>query len=663
MSSTSRRSRYRRIIAAKRAGIAAVGTVLLGVADASAQIGKRPLQELTLEELMQIDVTTVSGVEQDRFTSPAAITVLTAEDLRRGGHRNLAEALRMVPGMFVARTATSGWVAGARGLTGNGLTTVRSLVLVDGRVAYDPLTNAAPWDFLDLNLDEIDRIEVIRGPGATLWGVNAVNGVINVITKTARDTRGARLRVGGGTVDEVDATARYGGDLGRGGAYRVWGRYTDTPGFDLVTGASAEDQWTRTRAGFRLDLGSPDAVDWMIQGEAFRYPTQRVAVRQPVPGAHIQFEQFVTDDDIDGGHLLVRAQRGVGEPRGWSARAYYDQSNRDTSRIGVERETADLDFRSWATWGERQQLVWGVEVFHTEDRIENGPTFIFDPTSRSWTSVNGFVQNTTTLVRNRLFLLAGTKLTQHDYVGFEVQPSVRMWWTPSDRHTLWAGVSRPVRVPSRLEEEGFIVVAYADLGLLAGGPPTGAVPFGVGPDDDLEPEQMVAYEVGHRIRLGAEWELDTALFYNDYSTLIGIVSPLVPWSDEGSAETYGAELAASWRPLPRLRLDGSYSWLQVDVDGPVAPTEETSVPENLAQLRSSWDLSDAFELHGALYYTDRLREQRIDAYERLDVGVTWRPRVGLELSLFGQNLLESEHAEGSAVAIPRGVQALLTVDL
>jgi iron complex outermembrane receptor protein len=623
---------------------------------------EQPVEELTLDELMQVDVTTVSGIEQDRFTSPAAIYVISAEDIRRSGHRTLAETLRLVPGMFVGRASSSNWVAGARGLTGNAVTTTRSLVLIDGRVAFDPLFNGAPWDVLDIALDDIDRIEIIRGPGATLWGVNAMNGVVNVITKSARDTRGTHVRVAAGDVENLDTTVRYGGDIGAGGAFRVWGRYADTGSFDFLGGGTASSQWTRSRGGFRLDLGGDSDVAFMLQGGVYRYPTQRVAVRQPVPGAHIQFEQLVTDDDIDGGHLLVRAQRGVGEPRGWSAHVYYDQANRDTSRIGVRRETADLDFRSWTTWSERQQLVWGVEVFATEDQIENGPTFLFDPTSRSWTSINGFVQNTSTLVPSRVFLMVGTKLTEHDFVGLEVQPSARMWWTPNDHQTVWAGVSRPVRVPSRLEEEGFIVVAYADPGLLGGGPPTGAIPFGVGPNPELDAETMLAYELGHRIRLGGSWELDTALFYDD-STLIGLTSPIRPWTDDGSGTAYGAELAASWQPSSGWVVEGAYSWLDVDIEGPILQTEENAVPSNLAQLRTSWQANPSLELHGALYYVDRISGQRIDAYERLDLGVTWRLRPGLVLGVWGQNLLEAEHAEASAVAIPRSVYGMITFDL
>jgi len=646
-----------------RGALAALGLSLLlfvfpGSRAAAARAG---LENLTLEELMQIEVTTVAGVAQDRFTTPSAIYVITPEDLRHTGIHSLPEALRLVPGMFVGRAATSNWVIGARGLTGNLVTTTRTLVLIDGRVAYDPLFNGSPWDVLDVPLDDIERIEVIRGPGATLWGVNAVNGVVNVITKNAHDTQGAHVRVETGTVDDVDTMVRYGGRAGS-GAWRVWGRYADASSFDLLEGGSANDDWTRAQVGFRIDFGQEEQTSWTVQGSRYDYPTQRTTVNQPVPGAHLQFEQLVTDDDLDGGHLIVTARHGVGEAQGWSARAYFDRSERDTSRIGIHRDTYDADFRSWRSWNEgRRELLFGAEVFATADEIQNGPTFIFEPTSRSWTVFNAFAQYTTEIVPDRWYVMAGTKLTQHEFVGFEAQPSVRVSWTPNDQNTIWAGVSRPVRVPSRLEEQGFIVVAYADLGILGGGPPTGAVPFGVGPNDELDAEEMVAYELGYRVRPHETWEVDVSAYYDDFSTLIGIVSPLEPWSDGGTAEVKGVDVSSFWKPAPRFLLEGSYSYIDVEIGGTILPTEENAVPQNLAQLRSSWGMTQELEVGGAVYFVDRLEAQGIDSYERLDVGLTWGPRKEVELALWGQNLLEEQHAEASAVAIPRGVQFRVTL--
>ncbi len=611
---------------------------------------------------MGVEVTSIAGIARSRFASPAAVFVITRDDIRRSGHRTLAEALRLAPGVFVGRTATHGWTIGARGLTGNNITSTRSLVLIDGRVVYDPLFNGTLWDVVDVALEDVDRIEVIRGPGATLWGANAVNGVINVITRSARDTQGTFLLAGAGDREQF-ATARHGGAVPGGGAYRVWGKYSDDAPFELADGSSAHDQWTRARAGFRVDATGERGVDWTLQGDLYENPTTRVVARTPVPDRHLQFDTRVTDDDVDGGYLRFRAESGVGEDSGWSLQGYYDHTNRETSRLGVRRDTFDLDLRGWSRWRGRHEVLWGVQYTDTADRLENMPQFLFDPEERSWSTVNGFVQLTGELIPGRLHAMAGSKVTYHEFVGVEAQPGARLWWTPSDRQTLWAAVSRPVRVPSRLEEDGFIVLAYADPGLIFGPGPTGEfLPFGVAGDEDLDVEKMVSYEVGHRVRLGADWELDTALFFNDYSTLISIPEEVIgSFTDAGSGETYGGDLLLSGRLSERWRLAASYSHLEVEIRGPVSQTEEQGAPENLAQLRSSWDVRDDLGLHAALYYVDRIPGLGIDPYERLDLGLTWQPAARVELALWGQNLLDSAHLEASPVAIPRSFYAQVEV--
>jgi len=639
-----------------------IAALLAAAAEADGQSRERRLEELTLEELMRVEVTTVAGQPRSRFASPSAVYVITADDIRRSGHRTLAEALRLVPGMFVGRTGASGWVVGSRGLTGNALTSTRSLVLVDGRIVYDPLFNGTLWDVVDVVLEDVDRIEVIRGPGATLWGANAMNGVINVITRSALETTGTYALAGGGDLERLFATVRHGASFGDARAWRVWAKYSDHDSLETPAGGSAHDEWTRARGGFRIDAAGGSGVTWTLQGDVYGHPTTSVATSQPVPGRHLETRAEITDDDVDGGYVLFRAQRGEGAESGWSLLGYYDRTERETSRIDLFRDTVDLDFRSWRELGGRHELVWGGQVNSTEDRLVNGPTFLFESLSRSWTTVNAFAQLTTPLIPDRLFAMVGSKLTHHDFVGFEAQPGVRLWWTPSDRRTLWAAVSRPVRVPSRLEEDGLIVLAYADPGLLAGGPPTGTiVPVGLGGDRGLESEELLAWELGHRLRFGEVWELDAALFYHDYSTLITIPAAVVGTFDNlGSGESWGGDLVLTRAMSGGWRLTGSYSHLRVAIDGPVLQFEEDSVPEHSAQLRSSWDLSERFEIHGALYYVDRV-PALADAYERLDAGLTWRPRPGFELAVWGQNLFDPAHSEASAVRVPRSVYGRLRV--
>ncbi|MGH8030619.1 MAG: TonB-dependent receptor plug domain-containing protein, partial [Arenimonas sp.] len=506
-----------------------------GQVDAGADQQLERLGQLSLEQLMQVPVTSVAGTQQTRFSTPAAISVITAEDIRRAGHRHIAEALRMIPGMYVGRINSRSWIVGARGLTGSSLTSTRYLVLVDGRLVYDPLISATFWDAVDLVLEDIDRIEVVRGPGATLWGVNAMNGVINIITKEAGETQGGLVKLSTGDEEPLGVSVRYGGRVDDDTAWRVWAKYFEHRDFDGPTGASLQDQWTTLRGGFRIDSRFGNGVDWIAQGEAYTHPTAMASVRNPVPGQDRQFVQVTENDSVDGANLMFRAFRGVGEATGWRARVYLDHTRRDTSRFGVRRDTLDLDYRGWHKWHGNNELAWGAQANRTRDDIDNGPLLLFDPDHRAWNTFNVFAQNTTNFARDRWHFMLGSKLTHHTFVGLQVQPGARLWWTPNDRHTVWAALSRPVRVPSRFEEDGLLVFSYVDVGAITTGVPNGViVPIGVSGDDSLRPEKLTAWEFGHRMRIGEDWVVDTALFHNDYTRLIGVQPAIFgPFTDAG----------------------------------------------------------------------------------------------------------------------------------
>jgi iron complex outermembrane receptor protein len=646
------------LIAALLAGSA---TVANAQTEASVERELPALERLSLEELMQVEVATVGGFRQTLSEAPAAIYVISGEEIRRGGHHSLAEALRMVPGMYVGRINNSSWLLGARGLSGNALTATRYLVLVDGRTVYDPLFSGTFWDVVDLPLSDIDRIEVIRGPGPTLWGANAMNGVINVITKPAAETLGGLVRVAPGDPENV-ATVRYGGEVPGGGAYRVWGKYRQRDASELSIGGSAHDELTTARGGFRLDRGDVSSHLFTLQGDAYDHPETESSVRLPVPGRHQEFEQVISDGEVSGANLLFRVRHEDSAQKGWRVRAYYDHTDRQNPQIGVERDSANLAYRGWAPWGERHDLLWGFEYDWTSDSIRDSAILLFTPDERSWSFVNGYVQGTSELVAGRLFAMVGTKLTYHEFVDLELQPSARLWWTPDEHQTVWAALSRPVRVPSRLERDGALVFSYADTGQLLGGPPSGLiVPLALGGEPELDVESLLAYEVGYRRLFGARVSLDAALFYNDYADLVSVPTSVVgTWNQLGRAETYGVELSSSWRVADWWQLEGAYSWLRVQVHGPVFQFEEDSAPEHMAQLRSRLSLRHGVELNGAAYYVDRIRQGDFDAYVRLDVGLSWRLRPDLEISIRGQNLLEAAHTEASAVEVPRGGYLQLT---
>ena len=645
--------------------IAATAVACRVHAEASPDATLQQLAQSSIEDLMRVRVTSVAGTPQVREATPAALYVISAEDIRRSGHRTIAEALRLVPGMYVGRINASSWLVGSRGLTGSSLTATRYLVLIDGRLVYDPLISTTFWDTTDLVLADVERIEVIRGPGATLWGVNAMNGVINIVTKSARDTQGMLAQLGAGTQGQSEVDWRHGMTLDPDSWLRLWGKYTANGDFKNAQGDSLHDEWSNVRGGFRYDKAVDAHTSLSVEGDAYRHPHAMERVQVPVAGADRQFQQVSMDDDISGANVMMALRSGEGQPAGWSVRAYYDRTERDTARFGVRRNTADVDFRSWSTWGDsvRNDLIWGSEYLWTQDDVQNGPVLLFTPDSRSWYRANAFVQNTTHLADDKLFVMVGNKFTYHSFVGYYSQPNARVWWTPTDDQTLWASVSRPVRIPSRFEENGLLILGYADLGALATGKPSGTIiPLTVSGSEALRPEELLAYEIGHRMQLGSRWAFESSLYFNDYHRLIEPAATIFgPFTDVGSGRTYGIELSSTAQINPRWRLEGSYSLQRVRIDGPVYRFEEKSTPRNLAQLRSMVDIGEALEFNSAVYYVDRIPQLNVDAYTRLDVGFTWRVNPRVRVEVWGQNLLEANHQEASGAQVPRGVFASLSL--
>jgi iron complex outermembrane receptor protein len=623
----------------------------------------RRLAELSLEDLMQVEVTTVAGTAQSKISSPAAVTVITADDIRRAGHRSLAEALRMVPGMYVGRLNSSSWIVGSRGMAASAITANRYLVVIDGRIAHDPLLSSTFWDSNDRVVDDIDRIEVIRGPGATLWGQNAMNGVINVITRDARDTVGSVARLGLGDNDRAVAAFRHGVAIDD-GAWRAWAKYTRRGDFSDARGVSIEDQWSALQAGLRLDR-EVHGMQLTAQAEAYTLPTAHYAVQVPIPTAHLQTQRIEGHSDIDGGDMLLRLSRDDGAGDGWSLQAYHDRSRRRDVRLGQERATNNVDFRRWQRWNPRNEWIWGLQYDRTMDEVASSAVLQFDPGKRSVDSINAFVQNTTELVDDRLWLMAGSKFSHHDFVGFHVQPSLRLWLTPDANHTLWFAASRPVRVPSRFEENGRLVFSYVDLGLATGRPASGViVPLSLDGNDSLRVEKLMAWEAGHRVQFGPRLSLDTAVFYNDYQRLVSVPPGIFgSLTTNGTGTVYGVDVAASFQATPDWRLEGSVSVIDTEIRGPVLQFDETGSPQRLAQLRSNWTFADDWELHSAVYHVGEIPRLSIDDYERVDVGLTWHQGDNIDWTLWGQNLTDPSHPEASGAEVPRTVYAQVTVRL
>jgi iron complex outermembrane receptor protein len=614
------------------------------------------LARLSFEELMAVDVTSVQGTAHAWFRTPSAIYVLPGEDVRRSGHRTLAEALRMVPGMFVGRVDSNTWRIGARGFTGAAITSTKNLVLIDGRVVYDPLFSGTFWEVQDVLMEDLDRIEAIRGPGATLWGANAVNGVINVMTKSARETQGWYITGGGGYPHEGFAAVRYGGQINEDAWFRVWGKYDNWADFDNTAGISNQDDWSSGRGGFRIDGRGADDANWMLQGEMYNSFTYGQSTNVPVPGAHLAYNNVVDDGRFSGGHVLLRIEQEPTARSGWSFNTYYDQTSRQQSAgVQVDRHTYDAEFRQHFDWSDHNDLMWGLRVNVTHDEVEDGPTIALNPDHDTRWTTTGFLQNTTELIENRLFVMFGSKLEYNNYTGTEVQPSARIWWTPNDKQTVWGAVSRAVRTPSRIERDGVFTLGIVDTGLLGGGPPSGVfVPVGVAGNDDLDAEVLWAYELGHRVRLTPDLSLDTAAFYHDYDRMISVPGPIGMFNNDGEGQSYGVENALSLRLADNWRIEAAYSYVEVRQQGPVLQFEENNTPLHQAQLRSYLDVTPDLELNGNLYFVDELDQGNASEYLRLDLGTTWRVNANFDLTVWGQNLLDPGHTEASGVEVPRG---------
>lgn len=655
---------------------ALVGLALPPEPAARAAAGAVPASDLlafSIEELMQVQVTSVAAWPRALADTPAAMHVITAEDIRRSGAQTLPELLREVPGMDVARVGASAWAVSARGLTGRYANML--LVMVDGRTVYSPMFGGVFWEEQVIPLDEIERIEVIRGPGGTLWGANAVNGVINIITRPASGRTPEYTEGGAGSRERIYARTRRDAELADGSYLRLSAQAFDRDAFDDPAGGRAHDAWRETRGGFRWDagrLGGSLSVEGAAHSGKADF-TAPVASLAP-PG--------ITDVDgtaeMVGGHLMVQwqAERADG---GWQVRAYVDRADRRHVQYGLRVRTEDLEVRRRMALG-RNDLTWGVGARAVADRVSESFTASFDPDRRRAYWFNAFVQDEVP-VGERWRLTVGTKLERNPYTGIENQPSVRLLWRPDANDTLWWAASRAVRVPSRVFNDVRFVTDVAP-----GSPPTVTAVVG---EPDLEATELIALEAGYRGRLAERLTFDLATFANRYDRLNDYVlgtpalettpAPahvLVPLllGQGGEAEAFGAEVSAAWQATGRLRLRAAYTWLKMNVipdpnhfDAGVSD-QEGGAPQQQLRLAARADLPGRVALDGAVHVVDQLVALGVPAYVLLDLRLGWEVRPGLTVSVAGQNLLDDRHAEYflqgpaevTASSVPRMVYGRVT---
>ena len=590
------------------------------------------LKKLSIEQLMNLQVTSVSKRPERLSQTASAIQVITQEDIQRSGAASLPEALRLATNLQVAQLDSRQWAISARGF--NGTAANKLLVLIDGRTVYTPLFSGVFWDVQEVPLADIDRIEVISGPGATLWGANAVNGVINVITKDAKDTQGLLLSGGGGTEQHGFGTVRYGAALGPSVRARFYGRGFDRDATAFPGGQGAADDWYLGQGGFRMDWDASSGTRVTLQGDLY---DGRIA------------QDSGGDIAVSGRNVMAKWSHTLSERSSLAAHLYYDRSHRDIPGVfGEDLDTYDVDVQHRARLGAGHDVVWGLGYRLINDRVVNSASLAFLPShvAREW--FTGFVQDEIALVPNRLQVAFGSKVEHNDYTGFEIQPSGRVNWTLSPSTTLWAAVSRAVRTPSRVDRELFAPAQPPYF--LAGGP-------------GFHSEEELAYELGYRHQQGS-LALSVAAFYSRYHGLRSLeqVNPPNPVplviGNRQDGESFGAEATAEYWLTNRWRVRAGYTELRVHVWPNPGSTDmsrgatESQAPDRQFFLLSSVDLPAHLGLAAWFRAIDDINNQLVPAYAELNVTLTWHPTSKLDLSLVGQNLLHSQHREFGATASP-----------
>ncbi len=689
MVTTRSHQRRKRFLSRKATSLAAISILM-----ASSQpcwAAHSNITALSLEELLAVEITSVSKKSEKATEAPAAVFVINQDDIKRSGATTIPEVLRMVPGLQVARIDANKWAVSSRGF--NGFSSNKLLVLMDGRTMYNPLFSGVLWDTQDTMLDDIERIEVIRGPGASLWGANAVNGVINIISKHSADTQGGLLTAGTGTEEQGFGSIRYGAKVNDHTTYRVYGKNFSRSDLESADGSNANDDWHQARGGFRLDsVAAPDSpYSFTIQGDGYNGYSDATTNIPDATSPYLSTD-ISNPSNVRGANLLTRLTKKEKDNSEMSLQAYYDRERNNDLVLGDDRGTGDIEFQHRFHATEKQELTWGLGYRYSHNTLENSQTISFAPTSRSDMLFSAFVQDEITLVEDLFRLTLGSKFEHNDFTGYEVQPSGRLLYTPHKHHTFWAAVSQAVRTPSQADRDVRISSALVPTNfLIAAGHP---YPFAanelaeitISGNEEFKSEKLTAYEIGYRTQVHERLAFDATAFFNDYSRLRtiplaggSIITPTgnpayfyqLDYKDgnDMKGNTYGFELVADAKPLDWWRLQLAYTFLRMDLhetgQGLYAGEDaEGESPRNQISLRSMMDLSPTITLDTWLRYVDNLPTYGIDSYVAFDARIGWQLNPQVELSLVGRNLLDNAQPEFGALyiniipsEIPRSVYA------
>jgi iron complex outermembrane recepter protein len=603
--------------------------VLISVHDVSANTlsdNAAQLKNLSLEELMNVEVQSVSRRPEKLTQAASAIQVISQEDIHRSAATSIPEALRLAPNLQVAQVNASQWAISARGF--DNVLANKLLVMIDGRTVYTPLYGGVFWDVQNTLLEDVDQIEVVSGPGGTLWGANAVNGVINITTKAASKTQG--LYVSGAAGDELNSYGefRYGGELGQDVSYRVYAKSVSYDDTKLLNGNDANDAWHTKQGGLRFD--------WDMANGALTLQSDFYESDPNPDGA--------TPVDASGGNLMTRWRHVISPDSDLQLQFYYDKTKRDFNNGFVENlATYDLDWQHrFRLDAYHQEVVWGASIRLMDHQVNNLALFAFLPPQKTLHLYSAFVQDEIGMLDEQLRLTLGIKLERNDYTGVESQPNIRLAWSPTATQTIWSAVSRAVRTPARIDRDFYLFAT-----------PTFPVIQGA----DLQSEELTAYELGWRSVPQDNLSLSVSTFFNDYDNIRSAEPGPPPFNlpitfaNGVQGQTYGVELATTYTVMSNWQLRGGYTFLKKhlsikpdskDLNG---GTAESNDPEHQVVLRSLLDLPLQLQLDTVVRYVDSLPTPHVESHIDLDVRLAWRAAHNLELSIVGQNLLNASHQE------------------
>lgn len=630
--------------------------------------------ELSLMELLNLEVTSVSKQRQPLSNSPAAIYVVSNKDIVRSGATSIPEALRGVPGLHVAQIDSQKWAVSSRGF--NGRFNNKLLVLMDGRVLYSPLYSGVYWEAQDTLMSDIDRIEIIRGPSAAIWGANAVNGVINIITKHSADTIGGYAELGVGDYEQGFAGFRYGAKLADGITARAYakgferdslehnGQDMDPVQHTLMMGVNTDNGWQQQQAGGRIDMKLDQSSTLSLSADIYRSDINQV-ISQPL--LTLPYTEYATDNfNASGWNVLANYTKALSATSEYNLKVYFDHTKREESFVDASTDTIDIDFQHQFSAWQRHNVVWGLGYRFIEIDLAVASTIDLKDVGKDATLWSGFIRDEITLSEDALWLTLATRVEHNDYTNVEWQPNARLMWKLNDQHKLWSSVAYSLRTPSMVESGVAIDVAVIPPSLPFVPFPTKVQLLG---SNQYDSEELLTYEVGYRFSPTERFSVDATVFYNQYDTLRSI-SPAAPVGpvfnpvphvtlpfnieNDGDGKSYGFEMSNQWLASKELKFKLNYGFIQSDFSS--GQGQNTEAPKHIASLSTEWGVHQDVDINMMWRYVDDTSildvsgfgNETIDAYHGVDIGVTWRVLPKVSLSAFGKNLFYGDHIEYKA---------------